>query len=54
LFSSTDVDAVVDEITRKEPLITASKIEQVRKLIISILDCVRVSGVISLSASKIS
>jgi hypothetical protein len=29
----TDVDAVVDEISRKEPLITASKAEQVRKLV---------------------
>lgn len=33
----TDVDAVVDEIARKEALITASKTDQVRKLIGSIL-----------------
>ncbi len=31
----TDVDAVVDEISRKEPLITPSKTEQVRKLVTS-------------------
>ena len=30
----TDVDAVVDEISRKEPLVTPSKTEQIRKLII--------------------
>jgi hypothetical protein len=36
-FYRTDVDAVVDEISRKEPLITASKADQVRKLIQSIL-----------------
>lgn len=33
LHYRTDVDAVVDEIARKEPLITASKTEQVRKLV---------------------
>lgn len=33
LCNRTDVDAVVDEIARKEPLITASKTEQVRKLV---------------------
>ncbi|CAC5413209.1 DAW1 [Mytilus coruscus] len=33
LKPETDVDAVVDEISRKEPLITASKADQVRKLI---------------------
>ena len=31
------MDAVVDEIGRKEPLITPSKSEQVRKLVIRIL-----------------
>jgi len=36
-FSRTDVDAVVEEIARKEALITASKTEQVRKLIGRIL-----------------
>ena len=34
---STDVDAVVDEIARKEPLVTTSKTDQVRKLIMRIL-----------------
>ena len=34
---STDVDAVVDEIARKEPLVTMSKTDQVRKLIMRIL-----------------
>lgn len=33
----TDVDALLDDIVAKEPLITPSKMEQVRKLIISIL-----------------
>lgn len=33
LFSRTDVDDVVDEISRKEPLITPSKTDQVRKLV---------------------
>lgn len=33
----TDVDMLLDDIVAKEPLITASKMEQVRKLIISIL-----------------
>ena len=33
----TDVDAVVDEIARKEALITPSKTDQVRKLVIRIL-----------------
>ena len=36
-FHRTDVDAVVDEIARKEPLITSSKAEQVRKLVLRIL-----------------
>ena len=36
-YSSTDVNAVVDEIMKKEPLITASKVEQVHKLVIHIL-----------------
>jgi len=33
----TDVDAVVDEIARKEVLITQNKLAQVRNLVISIL-----------------
>ena len=33
----TDIDAVVDEIARKEALITQSKLTQVRNLVISIL-----------------
>jgi len=33
---STDVDAVLDDISAKEPLITPSRLDQVRKLIISI------------------
>jgi len=33
----TDVDAVVDEIARKEVLITQNKLTQVRNLVISIL-----------------
>ena len=37
----TDVDAVVDEIARKEPLITASKTEQVRKLVQSMSNLVK-------------
>ena len=37
LFFRTDIDAVVDEIARKEALITASKTEQVRKLVGRIL-----------------
>lgn len=37
IYFRTDVDAVVDEIARKEALITASKTEQVRKLIGRIL-----------------
>lgn len=37
LLCRTDVDALLDDIVAKEPLITPSKMEQVRKLIISIL-----------------
>ena len=37
LTFSTDVDAVVDEIALKEPLVTMTKTDQVRKLIIRIL-----------------
>ena len=37
LCSRTDVDAVVDEIARKEVLITQNKLAQVRNLVISIL-----------------
>ena len=33
----TDVDILLDDIVAKEPLITPSKMEQVRKLILSIL-----------------
>ena len=36
----TDVDAVVDEIARKEVLITQNKLAQVRNLVISILTTV--------------
>ena len=36
-FFRTDVDMLLDDIVSKEPLITPSKMEQVRKLIISIL-----------------
>ena len=32
----SDVDAIVDELVVREPLITTSKMEQVRKLILSI------------------
>ena len=32
----SDVDAIVDELVVREPLITTSKTEQVRKLILSI------------------
>ena len=35
--SRTDVDVLLDDIVAKEPLITPSKMEQVRKLILSIL-----------------
>ena len=34
---SSDVEALLEEIVSKEPLITPSKVEQVRKLIIRIL-----------------
>lgn len=37
LIFSTDVEALLDEIVAKEPLITPSKMEQVRKLVIRIL-----------------
>ena len=37
LLCRTDVDALLDDIVAKESLITPSKMEQVRKLIISIL-----------------
>lgn len=33
----SDVDAIVDELVVREPLITTSRLEQVRKLILSIL-----------------
>jgi hypothetical protein len=33
-IARTDVDAVVDEISRKEPLITPTKSDQVRKLVV--------------------
>lgn len=38
---STDTDLVVEEIARKEQLITSSKIDQVRKLVQRILDLCR-------------
>lgn len=34
----TNIDQVVEEITQKEPLITPSKVEQVKKLVARILD----------------
>ena len=37
----SDVDAIVDELVVREPLITTSKMEQVRKLILSIFSNTR-------------
>lgn len=37
-YFSTDVNSVVDEIVRKEPLITATKIDKVKELIESKID----------------
>ena len=34
-FSSTDVDSVVEEIVKREPLITLAKVEKVKELIAS-------------------
>ena len=34
--SRSDVDAILDDIVTKEPLVTSSKMEQVRKLIVRI------------------
>lgn len=36
-FFSTDVNSVVDEIVRKEPLITATKVDKVKELIESMI-----------------
>ena len=33
IFFSTDINSVVEEIMRREPLITASKIDKVKELI---------------------
>ena len=47
----TDVDAVVDEISRKEPLITPSKTEQVRKLVTRKWSCSELGWIKSIATA---
>jgi hypothetical protein len=53
--SSTDVDSVVEEIVKREPLITLAKVEKVKELIASnLIGSIFASAILSIGCRRIA